>query len=283
MVGLCFNACTTDSGDGGTSVPTALSAEDSASPSGAPTSDEPATDDGTKIDAVVETVVGSTIGGSPTAAPALPPEFVELFECFAAHGVAAQDPAQPFSQIPVGSYPPEVAADAWGACRGAYLESLRASVAAFDSDAELRDEDAPLAFADCMATLGWMPPLGVIEVEDLDGYTEANAVCRTPVEGESVEASYCRFVQAIFDRGNHDPSISITGTPYTGTDESRRQAAVALYDEALKIAPAELIDDLRTMQDGFRQGTPIPESVGESVGDYHLSVCGAPVYLGSLD
>ena len=118
---------------------------------------------------------------------------------------------------------------------------------------------------------------------DLDGYTQANAECRTPVEGESVEASYCRFVYAIYDRSLFDPSMSPTGIPYMGTQESKRQAAVALYDEALQIAPAELIDDLHTLQDGFRDGTPIPEAAGESVLEYHLGVCGAHVYLGSQD
>jgi len=143
--------------------------------------------------------------------------------------------------------------------------------------------DAPLAFAECMATSGWTPPLRRDAVVDLDGYTQANAECRTPVEGESVEASYCRFVSAIYDRSLYDPSMSPTGIPYMGTQESKRQAAVALYDEALQIAPAELIDDLHALQDGFRDGTPIPEAVGESVLDYHLSVCGAHVYLGSQD
>ena len=134
-----------------------------------------------------------------------------------------------------------------------------------------------------MAALGWKPPLDRDAVVDLDGYTQANAECKTPVEGESVEASYCRFVYAIYDRSLYDQSMSPTGIPYMGTVESKRQAAVALYDDALQIAPAELIDNLHTLQDGFRDGTPIPEAVGESVWDYHISVCGAPVYLGSQD
>jgi hypothetical protein len=56
-----------------------------------------------------------------------------------------------------------------------------------------------------------------------------------------------------------------------------------LYDEALEIAPEEMIDDLHTMQDGIEQGTPIPDAVVESMIDYHLSVCGVWVVLGSTD
>jgi hypothetical protein len=55
-----------------------------------------------------------------------------------------------------------------------------------------------------------------------------------------------------------------------------------LYDEALQIAPEELIDDLHSLQDGFRQAD-IPDAAWESLIDYHLRVCGAWVYLGSLD
>jgi hypothetical protein len=55
-----------------------------------------------------------------------------------------------------------------------------------------------------------------------------------------------------------------------------------LYDEALQIAPEELIDDLHSLQDGFRQGD-IPDAAWESLIDYQLRVCGAWVYLGSLD
>jgi hypothetical protein len=282
VVGMCLNACGTSSGDNATSPPPALSAVDDVSPSRAPTSVDTAGGDGTDVAAVVETVVDSTTEGSPTPTSTFPSSFVALIECFAAHGVDPGVPAQPASPIPAGSYSPEVAADAWGACRGIYLDWLREFVGSFNVNAELPAEAAPLAFADCMATLGWMP-FGPMVVEVLDGYIQANAVCRTPVEGESVEASYCRFLQAINDRASHDRSMSVSGIPYTGTDESRRQAAVALYDEALQIAPEELIDDLHTLQDGFRPGTPEPKAVGESVFEYHLSVCGAWVYLGSLD
>jgi len=103
----------------------------------------------------------------------------------------------------VSSYPPEVAADAWDACKGTYPETLRlrlrASTFAGVTNAELADEAAPLAF------------------------------------------------------------------------------------EALQLAPEELLDDLHTMQDGFRHGTRIPDAVVESMIDYHLSVCGAWVVLGSMD
>jgi hypothetical protein len=203
--------------------------------------------------------------------------------------VDAIDPTKPppGQTITVSSYPPEVAEDAWDACKGTYLETLRlrlrTSSFAGVNNAELADEAAPLAFADCMATLGWMPPLGAMVVEDLDGYTKANAACRKPIDGEPAATSYCRFLQAIFDRAAYDRSMSVTGIPITGTNESRRQAAVALYDEALQIAPEEMVDDLHTMHDGFQQGTPIPDAVVESMIDYHLRVCGAWVVLGSMD
>ncbi len=262
----CLSACGTSSEGSGTSAPTA-------------------SDDGTAMDGVADPMVDSTI--------AVPPELRDLvdaqvatYECFAAHGVDAQDPTRlsPAQTMPVPSYPPEVAAEAWDACRGNYLETLRLGMRAssFGADAELADEAVPLAFADCMVTLGWMP-LGASVVEDVDGYTQANADCRTPREGESAEESYCRFVQAIQDRATHDRSMSVTGIPIMGTNDVRRRAAVALYDEALQLAPEELLDDLHTLQDGFRDGTPIPEAVGESVWNYHLSVCGAFVYLGSMD
>jgi len=237
------------------------------------------------MDGVADPMVDRTI--------AVPPEMRDLvaaqvasYECFAAHGVDAQDPTRlsPAQTTPATSYPPEVAAAAWDACRGNYLETLRLGLRAssFGANAELADEAVALAFADCMVNLGWMP-LGASLLEDVDDYTQANADCRTPREGESAEESYCRFVQAIQDRATHDRSMSVTGIPIMGTNDVRRQAAVALYDEALQLAPEELLDDLHILQDGFRDGTPIPEAVGESVLDYHLNVCGAFVYLGSMD
>jgi hypothetical protein len=214
---------------------------------------------------------------------------VASYECFAAHDVDAQDPRQlsPGQTTPFDSYPPEVAANAWDACKGNYLETFRLGLR-FSSfpgvtNVELVDEAAPLAFADCMATSGWLPPLGASVVEDLDGYTQANAACRKPLEGEPAATSYCRFLQAIQDLAMHDRAMSVTGIPIMGTTESRRQAAVALYDEALEIAPEEMIDDLHTMQDGIEQGTPIPDAVVESMIDYHLRVCGVWVVLGSTD
>ena len=61
------------------------------------------------------------------------------------------------------------------------------------------------------------------------------------------------------------------------------QAAVALYDEALEVAPDVMMDVLRTLRASFQDGTPIPDDVGERMGDYHENVCGGPVFLGSLD
>jgi hypothetical protein len=237
--------------------------------------------------AVDNTVANTTASGSITTDSSAPGV---LYECYTSHGIAATDPAQP-PAAPIGPahpYPPDVAMAAWDACRTAYLDSLRWYVQ------QLRGSDEPviptqgdaLAFADCMATFGWVKARGYYGlVEDLEGYMAANGACKAPAQGESAEASYCRFLNSIEDVAGHDPSMSITGTPYEGGDESRLEAAVRLYDEALQIAPADLVADLQALREGFRAepGASFPVDVGERVKDYHLRVCGAFVYLGSLD
>lgn len=230
----------------------------------------------------------ATGAAASTAAHASAPESTgrgapveALFNCLASNGVAAVDPAQ---SEPASQYPPDVADKAWRACRDLYLQVR-----------PLPPQGDPLAYADCMATRGWVIAqpgfLGV--VEDLEEYTLANDTCRAPVEGESADVSYCRFMNAIFDDAMHDPSMSITGVPNVGTDEARLEAAVNLYDEALDVAPEALVDDLQTLREGFRSsleslrngGPPVsfPDDAGERVGDHNLGVCGAQVYLGSLD
>jgi hypothetical protein len=154
------------------------------------------------------------------------------------------------------------------------------------SDEPVVSQGDSLAFADCMATFGWVNARGFYGlVEDLEGYMVVNAMCKAPVERESAGASYCRFLNSIEDIAGHDPSMSITGIPYEGDDESRLKAAVRVYDEALQIAPDELVADLQMLREGFlgESGASFPVDVGERVLDYHLRVCGAFVYLGSTD
>src|SRR6478672_7868960 len=82
---------------------------------------------------------------------------------------------------------------------------------------------------------GWCrPPSPALHItySGLADYTAANAACKLPIDGQSAEASYCRFLHAIEDRGMHDTSMSTTGVPTSGTDASRREAAVRLYDDA---------------------------------------------------
>jgi hypothetical protein len=76
--------------------------------------------------------------------------------------------------------------------------------------------------------------------------------------------------------------MSPTGVPAMADDATRIAAAIALYDEALGVAPLELHDDLRTMQDGFRNQTN-EQAAGDRLWQYNLTICGADVYLGSLD
>lgn len=204
-----------------------------------------------------------------------------LSDCLASNGVAAADPAR---SEPAPQYPPEVAIEAWGACRDGYLQSR-----------QLPPQGDPLAFADCMATFGWIVAQSGFYglVEDPDQYRLANDTCRTPVDGESSDASYCRLLNSIFDVAMHDTSMSVTGVPNAANDEDRLEAAIALYDQALQVAPEALVEDLQTMRDAFRlslewlrgNGPSIdfPDDAGERVFDHNISVCGAPVYLGSLD
>jgi hypothetical protein len=157
---------------------------------------------------------------------------------------------------------------------------------ALQENEDLPTQADPLAFAGCMAAFGWVNAPGFYGVVDEVEYKAANAKCKTPVEGESVEASYCRFLHSIFDAGVHLPMLSITGIPNTGSEDSRRAAAVRLYDEALQIAPTDLHPDLEALREGFRQsglGGAFPSDAGERMSQYHLGVCGAFVYLGSLD
>ena len=208
--------------------------------------------------------------------------FDPLSDCLADNGVASADPSKPVA--PAAQYPPDVAVEAWRACRDVY-EQLT----------PLPPQGAPLAFADCMATYGWViAQRGFYgAVEDLEQYTAANDTCGAPVDGESAEASYCRFVNAVFDAAMHDPSKSVTGVPNVGSNEVRLETAINLYDEALQVAPEALVEDLQTLSEGFRQSLDslrnsepsagFPDDALERVGDHNISECGSLVYLGALD
>jgi len=146
-----------------------------------------------------------------------------------------------------------------------------------------------------MATYGWVIAQGGFygAVEDLEQYTAANDTCGAPVDGESAEASYCRFVNAVFDAAMHDPSKSVTGVPNAASNEDRLQAAINLYDEALQVAPEALVEDLQTLSEGFRHSLDslrnnepsagFPDDALERIGDHNIRVCGSFVYLGALD
>ena len=65
-----------------------------------------------------------------------------------------------------------------------------------------------------------------------------------------------------------------------------------LYDDALQIAPTDLVADLQSVRDAFQQslrsspnpaGSEFPEDAFKRVKDYNLAVCGAFVGLGSMD
>jgi len=211
---------------------------------------------------------------------------IALYECFTTHGIADSDPAvPPGPPLPVGRYPLDIATAAWDACKDTYVSAVRqvlndfqGVVAEFPADADA------FGFADCMAELGWITTFRGGQATDLAGYITDNTECRRPGDGSSSAASYCRLTNAIFDMAKHDPTMSITGIPALGDDNSRLAAAVHLYDELAEAAPPELVDDLRTVQDGFRQnGSQFPEAAWTRVYEYHASVCGAPVHLGSLD
>ena len=114
------------------------------------------------------------------------------------------------------------------------------------------------------------------------------------VASPPTDASYCGFLNSIVDVAMHDPSMSITGVPNgAANDEDRLEAAVALYGEALQVAPEAIVEDLQTLREAFsaslesrrNNGPPVefPNDAGERVLDYNISMCGAPVYLGSLD
>jgi hypothetical protein len=233
------------------------------------------------MDATVE----ATIGGPPTSLGTS--HVTALYECFTAHGVETRDPAQPPYPVPAHAYPPSTATKIWGECRETYLAAVRESIAAYYSDItpELPADAAPLAYLDCMAKSGWLSPYGGAwaPIEGLADYTAANAACKLPVDGQSAEASYCRFLHAIEDRGMHDTAVSTTGVPTSGTDASRREAAVRLYDDAISIAPADLVSDLKTMRESLQQATEAPEAVTQRVFDHQLRVCGVGMVLGSLD
>jgi hypothetical protein len=222
-------------------------------------------------------VLASSPGNTKQGAPLDP-----LSDCLASKGVAAAD-GTPSVEPPL-RYPPDIAVAAWSACRDVYVQLT-----------QLSPQGDPLAFADCMATFGWVIAQAGFygEVEDLEQYTAANDTCGAPVEGESSDASYCRFVNAVFDVAEHDPSMSITGVPNSTSSEDRLEAAVRLYDEALQVAPEALVEDLQTLREGFRQSleslrneepsTSFPDEALERVGDHNTRVCGAWVYLGALD
>jgi hypothetical protein len=226
-----------------------------------------------------------TSTGPPPAMSRVPPQVTELYECWTSHGIGLPDPSQPIpSPAPAVTYSPEVAVEAWNECRDIYLAVMRESLTQHNQiEAPLPSAANPLAYAECMATYGWVTIGQYAPMDELADYTAANAACRLPVEGESREASYCRFLNAIFDRAMHDRSVSVTGTPYEGDNETRRAAAVALYDEALTIAPDMMVEDLTTLRDSFLNGTPMSNELWDRMIDYHLGICGAWVYLGSLD
>ena len=230
----------------------------------------------------VETVA-VTLATTPTASS---DSYVALYECFTSHGVEDSDPAQSSGQpIRVDRYPIDVATAAWDACKDTYLTVLRKLMSnALGTAVDLPVDAEPLAFADCMAGFGWVTPFRAFgEVADPAGYTANNAECRRPVDDSSAAASYCRLVNAIFDTARHDKSVSITGIPGAGSDASRLDAAVRLYDGLVEVAPAELVDDLRTLQDGFRQDGESPDDVWTRVTKYHAGICGVFVRFGSLD
>ena len=211
---------------------------------------------------------------------------VALYECFISHGIADSDPAEPPGiPVPVDRYTTDVATVAWNSCKDAYVGALRqvlndfqGIVAEFPADAD------PFGFTDCMAALGWITPFRASgPAVDVAGYAADNAACRRPPEGSSAAASYCRLVNAIFDMGRHDQTLSITGIPNAGDDASRLDAAVRLYEELAQVAPEELVEDLRTVQDGFRTAGEFPDDAWTRVYEYHAGVCGAPVHIGSLD
>ena len=238
-------------------------------------------------------IAGTETGGAATApvetvtaTSATAPTPVAVFECFASHGVEASDPTLPGGSPPRGErYPPGVATAAWDACKELYVSAFRhlfsgssGIVAESPSDAE------PFGFGDCMAAHGWITLFGTSgEVADFADYTSDNAECRRPADGESAAASYCRLVHAIIDTSGRDRSVSLTGIPNAGGDAARGDAAVRLYEDLVEVAPSELVDDLRTLQDGFRQGSEIPEATWSRIGNYQTRICGVPVRLGSLD
>jgi hypothetical protein len=262
----------TDSGNAGTSPVETVAATSTSAPNKTVTA---------AATSPVEAAV--TLTPTPTASS---DSYVALYECFTSHGVEDSDPALPPGQpIRVDRYPIDVATAAWDACKETYLTVLRKLMSnALGTAAELPVDAEPLAFADCMAGFGWVTPFRAFgEVTDPAGYTANNAECRRPVDGSSAAASYCRLVNAIFDTARHDQSVSITGIPGDGSDDSRLDAAVRLYDGLVEVAPAELVDDLRTLQDGFRQGSESPDDVWTRVTNYHAGVCGVFVRFGSLD
>lgn len=251
------------------------------------------TDSGGAVTSPVETVTAAATSPVETVAVALASvpaassdPRVALYECFISHGVEDSDPALPPGQpVRADHYSIDVATVAWDACKDTYMTVLRNLMSnALGTAVEFPVEAEPLAFADCMAGFGWVTPFRAFgQVTDLAGYTANNAECRRPVDGSSAAASYCRVVNAIFDTARHDQSVSITGVPGAGSDDSRLDAAVRLYEGLVEVAPAELVDDLRTLQGGFGQRREVSDDVWTRVTNYHAGVCGVFVRFGSLD
>ena len=98
-------------------------------------------------------------------------------------------------------------------------------------------------------------------------YEAANANCKTPVEGESVEASYCRFLHSIFDAGIH---LRCSRSPGSPTRAARTLAGLQLCactTRRYRTAPTELHSDLEALREGFRQsgpGSSFPDDAGET-------------------
>lgn len=224
-------------------------------------------------------------GSEPATTPAAGSPFATVYACYQAHGVDATDPATG-PPGPARPFPTDVATTAWTACRETHLDAWRATLTASD-ETSLPDVADPLGFADCMATRGWLPLVGMFTEEaQLADYHAANDACSAPVAGATEEASYCRLINAVYDRGHHDPAYSITGIRYGSTHESL-ESAVDLFEKAAAVAPDEITDDLHSMADAAHHALDGDHGgygdAGDHVLAYNTRVCGAWVYLGSLD
>lgn len=235
----------------------------------------------------------TTVGqnADPAAREAPQNDFEAFSECMTSAGIEMPDmsPGAPIRQG-TASYPPEVAAEAWSGCRDLLIGTASRPEAL----------TGLLAFRDCMAERGW-PLAADGPAEDRVSYDAALHECRTPAEGETREASYCRHLVAVRDQADASPlapdpgSLSSTGVPNVGSVEERLAVAVRLYEESLELAPDDIRADVLAMRDSYRSALTAPgtsasadeqrewEERAVRLESYNQRTCGMFFLLGALD